>query len=119
MVQLSHPNMTIGKTIALTIWTLVGLVMSLFFKTLSRFVMAFLPRSKHILVISWLQSLFSVILERNANQNYDEVSPHTSQNGHHQKNLLRINAGEGVLSLPLLMGMYTHTATIESSMEIP
>ena len=78
MVQLSYPNMTTGKTIAFTIWTLVGLVMSLFSKTLSRFVIAFLPRSKHLSVISWLQSLSSVILERNANQNYDEVSPHTS-----------------------------------------
>ena len=78
MVQLSYPYMTTGKTIAFTIWTLVGLVMSLFSKTLSRFVIAFLPRSKHLSVISWLKSLSSVILERNANQNYDEVSPHTS-----------------------------------------
>ena len=50
------------KTIALTIWTFVGKVMSLLFNTLSRFVMAFLPRSKHLL-ISWLQSPPSVILE--------------------------------------------------------
>ena len=55
MIQLSHPHMTIGKTTALTIWTFVGRVMSLFFNMLSRFVIAFLPRSKH-LVISWLQS---------------------------------------------------------------
>ena len=47
MVQLSHPYMTSGKTIALTIWTFVGKVMSLLFNTLSRFVIAFLPRSKH------------------------------------------------------------------------
>ena len=49
MVQLSHPYMTTGKTIALTIQTFVGKVMSLLFKMLSRFVMAFLPRSKHLL----------------------------------------------------------------------
>ena len=46
-VQLSHSYMTTGKTIALTIWTFVGFVMSLLFNTLSRFVIAFLPRSKH------------------------------------------------------------------------
>ena len=53
IVQLSHPYMTTGKTIALTIRTFVGNVMSLLFKMLSRFVIAFLPRSKHLL-ISWL-----------------------------------------------------------------
>ena len=54
-VQLSHPYMTTGKTIALSRWTFVGKVMSLLFKTLSRLVIAFLPRSKRLL-ISWLQS---------------------------------------------------------------
>jgi len=54
--------MTTGKAIALTIWTLVRKVMSLLFNTLSRFVITFLPRSKHLL-ISWLQSPSSVILE--------------------------------------------------------
>ena len=49
MVQLSHPYMTTGKTIALTIWTFVGKVMSLLFNTLSRFVIAFLPRTLHSL----------------------------------------------------------------------
>ena len=53
MVQLSHCCMTTGKTIALTIWTFVGKVMSLLFNTLSRFVIAFLPRRK-CLLISWL-----------------------------------------------------------------
>ena len=62
MVQLSHPYMTTGKTIALTRQTIVGKVMSLLFDTLSRFVMAFLPRSKQFL-ISWLQSPSGVILE--------------------------------------------------------
>ena len=62
MVQLSHPYMTTGKTIALTVWTFVSKVMSLLFNTLSRFVIAFLPRSK-CLLISWLPSLSTVILE--------------------------------------------------------
>ena len=61
-VQLSHPYMTTGKTIALTRWTFVSKVMSLLFNTLSRFVIVFLPRSK-CLLISWLQSLSTVILE--------------------------------------------------------
>ena len=63
MVQISHPYMTIGKAIALTIWTFVGKVMSLLFNVLSKFVIAFLPRSKGFL-ISWLQSPSAVILER-------------------------------------------------------
>ena len=62
MVQLSHLYMTTGKTIALTVWTFVGKVTSLLFNTLSRFVIAFLPRSK-CLSISWLQSQSTVILE--------------------------------------------------------
>ena len=62
MVQLSHPYMTTGKTIALTRWTFVGKVMSLLFNMLSRLVIALLPRSKHLL-ISWLQSPSAVILE--------------------------------------------------------
>ena len=61
-VQLSHPYMTTGKTIALTRRTLVGKVMSLLFNMLSRLVITFLPRSKHLL-ISWLQSPSAVILE--------------------------------------------------------
>ena len=60
MVQLSQLYVTTGKTIALTIWIFVGNVMSLFFNMLSRFVIAFIPRSKHLL-ISWLQSLSTVI----------------------------------------------------------
>ena len=62
MVQLSHPYMTTGKTIALTIQTFVGKVMSLLFNMLSRLVIAFLPRSKRLL-ISWLQSPSAVIVE--------------------------------------------------------
>ena len=60
--QLSHPCMTTGKTIALTRWTFVGKVMSLLLNMLSRLVITFLPRSKHLL-ISWLQSPSAVILE--------------------------------------------------------
>ena len=60
IVQLSHPYMTIGKTIALMRWTFVGKVMSLLFNMLSRLVITFLPRSKH-LFISWLQSPFAAI----------------------------------------------------------
>ena len=62
MVQLSHPYMTTGKTIALTRRTFVGKVMSLLFNMLSRLVITFLPRSKHLL-ISWLQPPSAVILE--------------------------------------------------------
>ena len=62
MVQLSHPYMTTGKTIALTRQTFVGKVMFLLFNMLSRLVITFLKRSKHLL-ISWLQSLSAVILE--------------------------------------------------------
>ena len=70
IVLLSHPYMTTGKTIALTRWTFVGKVMSLLFDMLSRLVITFLPRSKHLLIsrnkhllISWLQSPSAVILE--------------------------------------------------------
>ena len=62
MFQLSHPYGTTGKTIALSRQTFVDKVMSLLFNMLSRLVIAFLPRSKHLL-ISWLQSLSAVILE--------------------------------------------------------
>ena len=62
IVQLSHPYMTTGKTIALTRQTFVAKVMSLLFNMLSRLVTTFLPRSKHLL-ISWLQSASAVILE--------------------------------------------------------
>ena len=62
IIQLSHPYMTIGKTIALTRWTFVGKVISLLFNMLSRLVITFLPRSK-CLLISWLQLPSVVILE--------------------------------------------------------
>ena len=62
IVQLSHPYMTTGQTIALIRWTFVGKVMSLLFNMLSRLVITFLPRSKSLL-ISWLQSPSAVTLE--------------------------------------------------------
>ena len=62
IVQLSHPDVTTGKTIALTRWTFVDKLMSLFFNMLSSLVITFLPRSK-CLLISWLQSPSAVILE--------------------------------------------------------
>ena len=62
LVQLSHPYMSTGKTVALTIGNFVGKVMSLLFNTLSGFVIAFLPRGSHLL-ISWLQSPSAMILE--------------------------------------------------------
>ena len=61
-VQLSHPYMTTGKSIALTRWTFVGKVMSLLLNMLPRLVITFLPRSKHLLIL-WLQSPSAVILE--------------------------------------------------------
>ena len=62
IVQLSHPYTTTGKTTALTRWTFVGKVMSLLFNMLSRLAIAFLPRSKRLLIL-WLQSPSAVILE--------------------------------------------------------
>ena len=62
MFQISYPYMTTEKTIVLTMWTLVGKVMSLLFNMLSRLVIAFLPRNNHLL-ISWLQSPSAEILE--------------------------------------------------------
>ena len=76
MIQLSHLYMTSGKTIALTRQTFVGKVMSLLFNMLSRLVISFLPRSKHLL-ISWLQSPSAVILEPQKIKS-DTVSPSNS-----------------------------------------
>ena len=73
ILQLSHPYMTTGNTIALTRWTFVGKVMSLLFNMLSRLIITFLPRSKRLL-ISWLQSLSAVSLEPRKIKS-DTVSP--------------------------------------------
>ena len=80
MVELSHPYMTTGKTIALTRQTFVGKVMSLLFNILSRLVITFLPRSKRLL-ISWLQSPSAVILEpkKIKSDTVFTVSPSVSQ----------------------------------------
>ena len=80
IVQLSHPHMTTGKTIALTRWTFVGKVMSLLFNMLSRLVITFPPRSKRLL-ISWLQSPSAVILEppKIKSDTVSTVSPSISQ----------------------------------------
>ena len=76
IVPLTHPYMTTGKTIALTKWTFVDNLMSLLFNMLARFVIIFLPRSKRLL-ISWLQSVFVVILEpKNINQPLFPQFPH-------------------------------------------
>ena len=74
MVQLSHAYMNTGKTIVLTIWTFVGKVMSLLFNMLSGLVTAFLPRSK-CLLISWLQSPTTVILEPKKIKSVSVFSP--------------------------------------------
>ena len=75
IVQLSHSYMTTGKTVALTRWTFVGKVMSLLFNMLSRLVIAFLPRSK-CLLISWLQSPSAVILEIKVNLVFKKIFSH-------------------------------------------
>ena len=75
IVQLSHPYMTTGKNIALARWTFVGKVMSLLLNMLSRLVIAFLPRSKRLL-ISWLQSPPAVILELRKSQPLFPLFPH-------------------------------------------
>ena len=75
IIQLSYPYMTNGKIIALTRRTFVGKVMSLLFNMLARFIITFLPRSKHLL-ISWLQSPSSVILECKKKKNSLPLFPH-------------------------------------------
>ena len=81
-VQLSHPYMATGKTIALTRWTFVGKVISLLFNMLSRLAITFLPRSKRLL-ISWLQSPSTVILEpkKIKSDTISTVSPSISHEG--------------------------------------
>ena len=99
MAQLSLPYMTTGKTLALTRWTFVGEVMSLLFNMLSRFVITFLPRSKHLL-ISWLQSPSAVILELKKIKSFTVsiVSPsicHEVMGLEGQEELLHIQGQEG------------------------
>ena len=89
-VQISHPYMTTGKTIALTRWTFAGKVISLLFNMLSRLVITFLPRSKHLL-ISWLQSPSEVILEpkKTKSDTVSTVSPSISHEVMGQQKSLR------------------------------
>ena len=89
-VQLSHPYMITGKTIALARWTFVGKVMSLLFKMLSRLVITFLPRRKHLL-ISWLQSPSAVILElqKIKSDTVSTVSPSISHEGQLLEHLIQ------------------------------
>ena len=75
IVQLSHPYVTTGKTIALTRWTFVGKVMSLLFNMLSRLVITFLPKSKCLLIL-WLQSPSAVILEPKNSLSLFPLFPH-------------------------------------------
>ena len=91
IVQLSHPYMTTGKTIALTRWTFVGKVMSLLFNMLSRLVITFLPRNKRLL-ISWLQSPSAVILEprKIKSDNVSTVSPSVYGTGCHDLSFLNV-----------------------------
>jgi len=87
--------MTTGKTIALTRQTFVGKVMSLLLKMLSRLVLTFLPRSKH-LSISWLQSLSAVILELELGKSFDLVIPVLRQ---HSKENNHMETGEGRITI--------------------
>ena len=92
IVQLSHPYMTAGKNIALTRWTFVGKVMSLLFDTLSRLVITFLPRSKHLL-ISWLRSPSAVILEppkNKVNHCFPIYFPWSDGTGCHDLSILNV-----------------------------
>ena len=74
MVQLSHPYMTTGKTIKLTRWTFVGKVLSLLLNMLSRLVITFLPKSKHLLIL-WLQSPSAVESPKIKSDTVSTVSP--------------------------------------------
>ena len=92
IVQLSHPNMTTGKTTALTRQTFVGKVMSLLFNMLSRLVIAFLPRSKCLLIL-WLQSPYAVILEpKNILSHSFHCFPiHFPVSSHHMTKILELH----------------------------
>ena len=93
MIQFSHPYMTTGTTVALTRRTFVGKVMSLLFNMLSRFVITFLPRSKHLLIL-WLQSPSAVILEPPQNKIcfhcFPIYLPWSDRTGCHDLNFLNI-----------------------------
>ena len=107
-IQLSHPYMTTGKTIALTRRTFVGKVISLLLNMLSRLIITFLPRSKGLL-ISWLQSPSVVILEpqKIKSDTVSTVSP--SRTGHGPTDWFQIGKGvcQGCIFSPWLFYLYT------------
>ena len=99
MAQLSHPYMTTGKTIALTRWSFVGKVLSLLFNMLSRLVITFLPRSKHLLT-SWLQSPSAVILETSSNLDISSLWSHFRLKGRSLRKALHTDLLSFSLSCP-------------------
>ena len=106
MVQLSHVYMTSGKAIASTTQTLAGKVMSLLFNTLSRFVIAFFPRRKHLL-ISWLRSPFTVILDEDVILCKDGMAVNSRHNRRHESPLFT----HMLAPLFLYIYIYIHTHT--------
>ena len=116
IVQLSHPYMTTGKTIALTRWTFVGKVMSLLFSMLSRLVITFLPRSKRLL-ISWLQSPSGVILEP------PKIKSATVSEGENRQNRLHLESRTPswaqLWSLCIIYGNDIQTGKSDPLMEEP
>ena len=115
MVQLSHPYMTIGKTIVLPIWTFVSKVISLLFSMLSRLVIAFLPRNNHLL-ISWLQSPSAVILEPKKRKSVTDSSfspfylPWSDETGCHDLGFLDVKFYASLFTLS-----FTHIKRLFSS----
>ena len=93
MVQLSHPYMTTGKTIALTRWTFVSKVMSLLLNMLSRLVITFLPRSERLLT-SWMQSLSAVILTIIIMKRMQNRMPTKSSNSNSLSDLGLVNCAD-------------------------
>ena len=119
-VQLSHPYVTTGKTIALTRWTLVGKVMSLLLNMLSRLVITFLPRSK-CLLISWLQSPSAVILEPPKIKS-DTVSTVSPSNVHTKLLILTYSWEEEFEVIEFkwqILGILTKAGSLTSNFEKP
>ena len=100
MVQLSHPYMTTGKTVALTRWNFVGKTMPLLFNMLSRLVIVLLPRSKHLL-ISWLQSPSTVISEPKKIKPSDLVQSSKHDTHMHSKTRVKIESTMLIFVWPL------------------
>ena len=112
IVQLSHPYMTTGKTIALTRWTFADKVTSLLFNMLSRLVITFLPSSKHLL-ISWLQSSSAVILEspkiKSYKRTYIRFEGHSSAHSSWDMNIFTFSGHSGrSIRVPLPQTFMSH-----------